>query len=184
MSDGSVKPIKERVADLESQIQEFTTKFEHGWAKAETVGAAGAATGASGALTGVSGEATLVSTGAKLINLEWDLLSHLEKKRLERNGEDPTSLKRAGAEAKQKAIEASTKADRVDQRVTDVARELNRKIARKADLSDLRSTASRHDSQLEGLRSSQVNALNREARQATVTVQALEDEIARLNARF
>lgn len=68
--------------------------------------------------------------------------------------------------------------------MSNLSTELNRKIARKADLSDLRSTASRQNSQLEGLRTSQVNALNREARQARLTVQGLEDELARLNARF
>ncbi|WP_055565458.1 hypothetical protein [Streptomyces atriruber] len=184
MSDGSVKPLKERVADLEGQIQEFTTKFEHGWAKGETVGAAGTATGASGSLTGVSGEATLISGGAKLLNFEWDLLSHLEKKRLEREGQDPVALKRAGAEAKQKADEASTKADRADQRITELSRELNRKINRKADLSALRQTSSQQNRQLEGLRDSQVRALGREATRAGANVQQLEREIARLNSRF
>lgn len=184
MSEGDVKPIKDRVADLEKQIQEFTTKFEHGWAKGETVGAAGAATGASGALTGVSGEATILSGGLKLWNFEWDLRAEKEKRDLKNARQLPHQLSERIEAAKGLANEGKEKAARVDQRVTDVTRELNQKIRRKADLSEVRLTSSRQNSQLEGLRSSQVSALRREAAQANANVQQLNNEIARLNARF
>ncbi|MEU5899928.1 MULTISPECIES: hypothetical protein [Streptomyces] len=153
--------------------RELVKKVELNALKSEMNGGAFAANGISGELTGIKLEKTI-----------WDPLQDLENKKAEGLGELPSQLKAAAGKAQTTADRAETKATGADRRITDLSRELNRKIARKADLSDLRSTASRHDSQLEGLRSSQVNALNREARQARVSVQALEDEIARLNARF
>ncbi|MFH8608431.1 hypothetical protein ACH4D5_13215 [Streptomyces sp. NPDC018029] len=181
MSEGDAKPIKDRVAELEEEIQGFITKFEHGLAKGETVGAAGAATGAAGSLTGISGEGTILSGGVKLWNFEWDMRAEKEKRDLRNARQLPHQLAEDIDAVKRLATEGR---DRADQRITDLSRDLNEKIRRKADISALRQTADRHDSRLEGLRSSQVNALRREAQQTRASVQALEDEIDRLNARF
>ncbi|MFK4069609.1 hypothetical protein [Streptomyces sp. NPDC029674] len=153
--------------------RELVKKVELNALKSEMNGAAFAANGFNGELTGIKLEKTLL-----------DPIQMLEEKQAEGRGELPSQLKAATGRAQTTADRAETKATGADRRVTDLSTELNRKIARKADISALRQTADRHDSQLEGLRSSQVNALNREARQAQVTVQALNDEIARLNARF
>ncbi|MFD6433475.1 hypothetical protein [Streptomyces venezuelae] len=153
--------------------RELVKKIELTALKSEMNGGAFAANGISGELTGIKLEHTI-----------WDPMQKLAEKEARGRGEAPDQLKAAAAKAQTTADRAETKATGADRRITELSTELNRKIARKADLSDLRSTASRQNSQLEGLRSSQVNSLNREARQATVTVQALEDEIARLNARF
>ncbi len=184
MSEGDVKPIKDRVADLEKQIQEFTTKFEHGWAKGETVGAAGAATGAAASLTGVSGEATLLSGGFKLANFEYDFMAEREKKKLRSLRQLPDQLAEDIGAAKRLANEGKEAAGRVDRRVSDLSRDVDQKLRRKADLTEVRQANSRQNSQLEGLRSSQVSALRREATQANAAVQHLNDEITRLNSRF
>ncbi|MFI1681456.1 hypothetical protein [Streptomyces sp. NPDC020607] len=173
--NGVVKWIKDHTE------REYVKKAELTAFKSEFNGGAFAFNAAGGGVTGLKLEHTI-----------WDPIADLKAKRDKAKdaadaraiGQHPEQLKRAAEKAQTTADRAETKATGADRRITDLSRELNRKIARKADLSDLRSTASRQNSQLEGLRSSQVTALNREARQAQVTVQALEDEIARLNARF
>lgn len=181
MSENEEKPLKERVTDLEKAVQPFTTKLEHGGAKADIVGA-------TGAVTGLSAEFTGIGTGVKLWNAELDVKAELERRRDEAALRDPKTLRSelttARSDIRQIRTDLTSTSTRIDERVTDLSTELNRKISRKADISALRQTADRHDSRLEGLRSSQVNALRREAHQTRASVQALEDEIDRLNARF
>ncbi|MFE1957696.1 hypothetical protein [Streptomyces sp. NPDC059479] len=96
---GQPTALEQRVTQLESSFQKFTTKAERGGAKAEAVGAAASATGASASATGaslsaglVSGEANLITSGVKLANFEFDLRQHLETVKLKLAGKDPDGL--------------------------------------------------------------------------------------------
>ncbi|MFJ4524661.1 hypothetical protein ACIP4Y_27555 [Streptomyces sp. NPDC088810] len=86
------KTVDERLKDLESSVQEFTTKYEHGYAKAENVGAAATATGASIEATGVSAEATAFSASLRLWGYDWDLKAKLEENKLRRQKKHADNL--------------------------------------------------------------------------------------------
>ncbi|MFE6165584.1 hypothetical protein ACFQ7F_42535 [Streptomyces sp. NPDC056486] len=184
MSNSEEKPLAERLTALEESVQPFMTKAESGWAKADAVGATAAA-------TGVSTEFTGIGTGVKLWSAEFDLKQHLadnKDKRLERSPE----ILRAQLSAAQSDIarirssltNADGKANRAHQRISDLSRDLNQKIRRKADKSAVGAANNRQNSQISALRSSQVSALRREAQQANANVRQLNNEITRLNSRF
>ncbi|WP_409240597.1 hypothetical protein [Streptomyces sp. PA5.6] len=107
MSEGDVKPVKDRLDALEESVQKFTLKFERGGAKGELVGASGSgtggtgtATGASASVTGVSGEATLLSGGVKVWNFEYDMREEKEKRELRGRRELPDQLAERADQAK------------------------------------------------------------------------------------
>ncbi|MFF3643083.1 hypothetical protein [Streptomyces sp. NPDC002564] len=184
MGDSEKKPLSERVADLEESVQSFGTKAEYGGAKADAAGATAAATGAAASATGISAEVTGLGTGLKLWSFEYDLKAELEKKRDKTARRDPEKL-RLDLDADRTDIDRiKTNLTTTGERITTLSEDVERKLRRKADASDVGDTRARQDRQLEGLRSSQVNALRREAEQAGASVQVLEREINRLNSVF
>ncbi|MET8687706.1 hypothetical protein ABZV77_26185 [Streptomyces sp. NPDC004732] len=177
MSDSEGKSLVDRVTGLEESVQSFSTKLEYGGAKADVAGATAAA-------TGVSAEFTGLGTGVKLWSAELDVKAEWEKNRDRNARRDPESLRSELTTARTDITRIRSDMTRVDQRITELSRDLNLKLRRKADLSDLRATASQQRSQLHGLRDSQLSSLRRESQQANANVQMLRAEIDRLNARF
>ncbi|WP_327236501.1 hypothetical protein OG349_23665 [Streptomyces sp. NBC_01317] len=169
MSNADEKPLQHRVAELEEEFQRFEVKAERGWAKADGVAAVGA-------LTGVSGEASLVTSGVKLANFEFDLRQHLKDKALERAELDPKGLLRRIIKVKRKGQSDRNITNLAHERITDLTRDLNQKLRRKADKSAVGATSTRQNSQ--------VATAQLRADRAIFEVRRLHDEIARLNSRF
>ncbi|MEU8958757.1 hypothetical protein AB0C93_31215 [Streptomyces sp. NPDC048518] len=140
--------------------------------------------GANFAANGVNGEFTL----AKLEYTAWDPIGDYQQKRAEDKargrGELPSQLKAASREAQTTADKALTKANGANRRINALSRDINQKLRRKADKSAVSVANNRQNSQLSALRSTQVAALRREADQANLSVQQLNNQIARLNSRF
>ncbi|WP_446040242.1 hypothetical protein [Streptomyces sp. SID1121] len=157
------------MAELEEEFQAFNVKAERGWAKADGVGAVGA-------LTGVSGEISGVTSGVKLANFEFDLRQHLKDKALERANLHPMGLLRRITEVKRKGQSDRNVTNRAHERITELTRDLNQKLRRKADKSAVGASSTRQNSQ--------VATAQLRADRAIAEVRRLHDEIARLNSRF
>ncbi|MYV53053.1 hypothetical protein [Streptomyces sp. SID3212] len=157
------------MAELEEEFQAFNVKAERGWAKADGVGAVGA-------LTGVSGEISGVTSGVKLANFEFDLRQHLKDKALERANLHPMGLLRRITEVKRKGQNDRNVTNRAHERITELTRDLNQKLRRKADKSAVGASSTRQNSQ--------VATAQLRADRAIAEVRRLHDEIARLNSRF
>ncbi len=169
MGNADEKPLQDRVAELEEEFQAFNVKAERGWAKADGVGAVGA-------LTGVSGEISGVTSGVKLANFEFDLRQHLKDKALERANLHPMGLLRRITEVKRKGQSDRNVTNRAHERITELTRDLNQKLRRKADKSAVGASSTRQNSQ--------VATAQLRADRAIAEVRRLHDEIARLNSRF
>ncbi|GGZ15372.1 hypothetical protein GCM10010387_04620 [Streptomyces inusitatus] len=150
-------------------VEAFEHKAEHGEGKYEAVGNVGTAYGATGALNGGTAELTGVSAAVKLYSFDYNIINEIQDRRARRNPERLRSdLDKAQADivSNRNAITRDRGVtNRAHTRITDLAREMNRKLGLKADKTAMRNT----DAQ----RTPQIRSIRRTADEASTSIDLL-----------
>ncbi|MFF1381171.1 hypothetical protein [Streptomyces sp. NPDC058308] len=167
-----VKDITEREYVKKAELTAFKSEFN---------GGAFAFNAAGGGITGIKLEHTFLDPIGDMMKKREKAKEAAEART---RNEHPEQLKSAAAKAQTTADKAITKANGANRRINALSRDINQKLRRKADKSAVSVANNRQNSQLSALRSTQVAALRREADQANLSVQQLQNQIDRLNSRF
>ncbi|MEV6420751.1 hypothetical protein [Streptomyces sp. NPDC051662] len=137
-------------------VEEFDRKAEYGEGKYEAVGNVGAAYGATGTANGVTAELTGASASVKLWSYDKSIINDLvDEAKLQtpehlRKGLD--IVERDLGVARRDITRGREVTDRAHVRITDLVRDMNRKLGLKADKTAMRNTDAQRTPQIQNAR--------------------------------